>query len=132
MKIKIKPDKEKARSLQIMAKTSLSRLDKTNKLDYPSNTINDYYDIFHKLCESLSLLKGVKFKGNGAHKELINYIVRKYNFTYQNKLFLQGMRELRNRISYEGFQIHKNYIILNQKQINIITQKLLKFNQEEA
>jgi len=130
MKQKIKIDKEKAKSLQIMANISLKRLNQTEKQKYPPNTVNDYYGIIHKLCESLSLINEIKFREEGAHKELIDFIMQKYNFSYQNKLFLQEMRELRNRISYEGFQIHKNYIKLNQKQITEIIDRLIKLNQK--
>lgn len=35
-------DKEKAKLLLEMAKITLERLDKSDKLSYPSNTLNDY------------------------------------------------------------------------------------------
>lgn len=125
MKLKITPDKQKSKSLIIMANISLQRLKETNKQKYPTNTLNDYYDIIHKLMEAVSLSKGIKFKGEGAHKELIDYISRKY-FNEQTKVFLQEMREYRNRIVYEGFQIHQNYISLNERIILKIIEELLK------
>src|SRR3989338_10494306 len=121
MIIKIHPDKQKSNSLRKMAEITLERLRQTDTKKYPTNTLNDYYDVIHKLMEALGLLNGIKTKGEGAHQELIDYISKQYNFDEQDRQFLQQMRAYRNRISYEGFMIHKNYITLNQEKIiNII------------
>ena len=107
-----------------MAKITLERLESTNIEKYPTNTLNDYYDAVHKLMEALSMLNGIKAKGEGAHQELIDYISEHYNFDEQTRQFLQKMRDYRNRISYEGFTVHKNYIVLNQEKIKNIIEKL--------
>ncbi len=60
---KIKPDKNKANSLKKMALITLERLKETNMEEYPINTLIDFYDIIHKLLESITLKKGVKIKG---------------------------------------------------------------------
>jgi len=128
---RIRPDKSKSRSLKIMAEITLERLENTEREKYPTNTLNDYYDAIHKLMEALSMLNGIKIKGEGAHQELIDYIAKQYNFDEQTRQFLQQMRDYRNRISYEGFMIHKNYIILNQEKIKNIIKKLFnEFNKE--
>src|SRR3989344_6845039 len=113
----IKPDKEKAKSLKNMAQTTIERLKETNTSKYPSNTLKDYYDVIHELMEAISLTKGIKFKGDGAHQELIEYIVKEYDFSEQERIFLQQIRDYRNRISYEGFMINENFIISNDKKI---------------
>lgn len=124
MIIKIRPDKQKSRSLRKIARITLERLNKTNIKEYPTNSLTDYYDVIHKLMEALTLLEGIKIKGEGAHQELIEYVVKQYNLDEQTKRFLQQMREYRNRISYEGFMINSNYIILNQEKIKGIIKKL--------
>lgn len=124
MKIKIFPDKNKAKSLLGMAEITLNRLNETDKLKYPSNTLDDYYDCLHQLMESIVFIEGIKFKGDGAHFELINYICESYNFKFSQKMFLQEMREYRNRISYEGFSVKVSYIEDNEKKINEIINKL--------
>jgi len=129
MIIKISPDKSKSHALKIMAEITLERLESTDIEKYPTNTLNDYYDAIHKLMEALSMLNGIKTKGEGAHQELIDYIAKQYNFDEQTRQFLQQMRDYRNRISYEGFIIHKNYIILNQERIKIVIKKLLNETQ---
>ena len=77
MKINIDPDKQKARSLKDMADITLKRLKETNIEKYPTNTLADYYSIIRKLMEALTSTEGIKFKGEGAHKELIDYICKK-------------------------------------------------------
>jgi|SRR3989344_5144922 len=121
---KVNPDENKSLSLKNMAKITLERLEKTEKENYPSNTLSDYYDVIHKLIEAITLREGVKFRGEGAHQELIDYVAQKYSFGEQMRQFLQQMRDYRNRISYEGFVVHKNYIVLNIGKIEEIIKKL--------
>ncbi|HLC58027.1 MAG TPA: hypothetical protein VJH95_05615 [Candidatus Nanoarchaeia archaeon] len=117
---KIKPDPQKSESLKRMAEITLERLSKTQIEDYPSNTLVDYYDIIHKLMEALTLKAGIKIKDEGAHQELIDYIAKAHKLNEQTRQFLQQMRDYRNRISYEGFMVHKNYILLNKEKITSI------------
>ncbi len=124
MIIKIKPDKQKTEALKKMAGVTLDRLGKTEIEKYPSNTLLDYYDIIHKLLEAIASKEGIKIKGEGAHQELIDYVSKQHNFDEQIRLFLQQMRDYRNRISYEGFTISKNYILLNREKIINIIDKL--------
>ena len=123
---KISPDNQKSKSLKDMANITLERLESTDIKKYPTNTLTDYYDVIHKLMEALTIIQGIKIKGEGAHQELIDYIAKQYNFNDQTRLFLQQMRKYRNRISYEGFMVHKNYIYLNQEKIREVIQKLFE------
>jgi len=120
------PDKGKADSLIEMAKITFKRLKETNIFNYPSNTLNDYYDIIHKIMEALTSIEGVKVKGDGAHQELIDYICKKHNYPESIRLFLQEIRDFRNRIAYEGFMVNENYIRENFKKIEDIIQSLFK------
>ena len=120
MIIKIQPDKQRAESLKTMAEITMQRLQEIDVIKYPSNTLTDYYDILHKLMEALALSDGIKFKGEGAHQELIDYIAKEYRFGENMRNFLQQMRDYRNKIAYEGFMLNKNYIILNQTKIKSI------------
>ena len=119
-------DKQKAESLKKMAEITLQRLEEIDLVKYPSNTLNDYYDSIHKLMEALTLLEGVKIRGEGAHQELIDYISKKHSLNEQERLFLQQMRDYRNRISYEGFLVHQNYILINKSKIVEIIENLKK------
>ncbi|MEK6876425.1 MAG: hypothetical protein AABX63_03370 [Nanoarchaeota archaeon] len=124
MIIEVKPDKQKSNALKKMAEITLERLQETDAEKYPSNTLIDYYDTIHKLMEALTLKEGIKIKGEGAHQELIDYTAKNYGFDEQTRQFLQQMRDYRNRISYEGFIVHKNYIALNRGKIKGIIGKL--------
>ena len=124
---KVKPDKQKSESLRKMAEITLERLGNTDMEKYPSNTLSDYYDVVHKLIEAITVREGVKVKGEGAHQELIDYVAKQKKIDEQMRQFLQQMRDYRNRISYEGFMINKNYIILwSIKTISIWTKKSSK------
>lgn len=124
MIISIKPDWQKSEALKKMAEVTMERLGKTDAEKYPSNTLVDYYDIIHKLMEATTLRDGIKIKGEGAHQELIDFLAKNKVFDEQTKLFLQEMRDLRNRISYEGFMVHVNYVKLNKEKINSIIKHL--------
>lgn len=117
MIIKVKPDKQKSEALVIMAKITLERLNNTNMNKYPSNTLIDYYDAIHKLIEAITLKEGFKVKGEGAHQELIDFIAKNKKIDEHMRIFLQQMRDYRNKISYEGFMVNENYIKLNNEMI---------------
>ncbi|MBS3151422.1 hypothetical protein J4443_03535 [Candidatus Woesearchaeota archaeon] len=117
-------DREQAKALKKLAEVTLERLKKTNMEEYPTNTLIDFYDIIHNLMEAITLKEGVKAKGDGAHQELIDYVASKYSLGEQNRRFLQEMRDNRNRVSYEGFIISKNYIINHKEKIVEIANKL--------
>ena len=123
---KIKPDKQKPASLKKMAEITLQRLNKTDMDAYPSNTLLDFYDSIHKLLEATALKEGIKIKGEGAHQELIDYVAKQGKFDEQTRQFLQQMREYRNRISYEGFMVNRNYIELNKEKIQDIIRHLFE------
>ena len=103
-----KPDRQKSDALKKMAEVTLERLKKTDAEKYPSNTLTDYYDSLHKLMEALALSEGIKFKGDGAHQELIDYVCSRYKFGESTRVFLQEMRDFRNRVNYEGFFVNEN------------------------
>ncbi|MBS3155834.1 hypothetical protein J4413_01215 [Candidatus Woesearchaeota archaeon] len=125
MIIKIRENKEKSKSLMNMAEITLERLNKTNMEEYPTNTLLDYYGIIHQLLEAIAFKWGVKARGEGAHQELIDYVSKKYKLTEQTRRFLQQLRDLRNRISYEGFMVKKDFIKSNKEKIEEIIENLL-------
>ncbi|VVB81039.1 Uncharacterised protein [uncultured archaeon] len=124
MKIKITPDKAKAKSLLEMAKITLERLKETDKNKYPANTLTDYYDVLHKVMEAITSIEGLKFKGEGAHQELIDHICTAHKQDESIRIFLQELREYRNRIAYEGFTVTDDYIKTNSDKIETIISTL--------
>ena len=114
-----------------MAEITLKRLKESDMLKYPTNTLTDYYDIIHKLMEALSYIEGFKFKGEGAHSKLIDYVCKKYKLGEGTRKFLQEMRDFRNRISYEGFMIKEGYIKRSSERVEKIIDKLRALSEEE-
>ncbi len=123
--IKIRQDKNKSSSLKQMAVITYNRLQETDKEKYPTNTLTDYYDVMHKLMEAIASSEGIKIIGEGAHQQLIEYMAKNKHIDENTRIFLQEMRDFRNRISYEGFMISKNYIALNDGKIKSIIYLLL-------
>lgn len=125
--MKVKPDKQKAAALVKMSEITLKRLKESDMLQYPTNTLIDYYDIIHKLLEALTYSEGEKIKGKGAHSKLIDYVCKRYDLGEATRKFLQEMRNFRNRISYEGFMIRAGFIKRNSDRIERIIEKLKEF-----
>ena len=136
MIIMIQPDKQKSHALKIMAEVTLERTNETDVSKYPSNILVDYYDIIHKLLEAITIREGIKIKGEGAHEELINYVAKNHGLDEQTRQLMQQMRDYRNRISYEGLMISKNYVLLNEKKIKELIEwsfdKLSKLDESKA
>ncbi|MBI5397890.1 hypothetical protein HZB03_00360 [Candidatus Woesearchaeota archaeon] len=131
MKIRIEADKEKAKSLTAMAKTTLERLNETDTRKYPSNTLVDYYEIIRKLMEAITYLEGVKIKGEGAHIQIIDHVSKRLKLQESKRELIQELREYRNRISYEGFNIRTEYIKQNEERIKLIIKELISTTEAE-
>jgi len=102
----ITPDKQKADALIKLAGKILERINKTNVEEFPSLVLKDYYDSIHELFEAICYIDGLKFEGDAAHIDLINYISKAYELGEINRKFLQELRDERNHISYEGLEIN--------------------------
>lgn len=111
------PDKERAKSLKKLAEKILMRIDETDKEKYTTQVVKDYYNVIHNLLEAISMSMGKKVKGRGAHAELISLICRKFDIETGQEQFLQSLRKYRNRISYEGLFIQKDYLERNEQDI---------------
>lgn len=126
MIVKVQKDKEKARMLIQMASITYQRLQSTDIQKYPSNTLIDYYDIIHGLMEALVSSQGFKIKGEGAHKVLIDHIAKSIPLKEKDRIFLQDLREYRNRISHEGFSVNAEYIRSNKERFDELIKELAR------
>ncbi len=118
------PDGEKAKSLKNLAEKILERIDETDKEKYATQVVRDYYNVIHNLLEAISTSIGKKVKGKGAHAELISLICEKFEIERSQEQFLQNLRKYRNRISYEGLFVRKDYLERNEKNIREIIESL--------
>jgi 2C-methyl-D-erythritol 2,4-cyclodiphosphate synthase len=110
---KVSKNYEKAFSLFETSKITFTRLKKFNSLEFPKNSLIDYYTVIHSLCEAFASVKGYKFRGEYAHKDLIDFVLK----DYKSLKLIQEIRNLRNKANYEGNQISKEYIEINEKEI---------------
>lgn len=127
----VTPDRQKAIALQKMAKVTLQRIQDTPIEKYPSNILKDYYDVIHELMEALMALWGKKESGEGAHQKLIDYVTTQYQELQNERIFLQEMREYRNKIAYEGLSIDTDYLTRNKERIRLIIELLHKKIEED-
>lgn len=130
--IKITINKEKAKSMLKMVETTIEMIKTIDINKFPSNILKEYYDILRELMTILLLLDGYKTEGERAHKKLIEYIDQNYKqFTGHEISLLDDLRIKRNKISYDGFFIEKNYIKRRKEDIKTLIVKLEKIIKEK-
>jgi hypothetical protein len=117
MILKITPDLEKAKSFFKLAQESFEKLLASSFSKYPSSSLKEYYDALHFIFEGISSSLGVKVKGEGAHAELINFICKTFSISEGERQFLQTLRDYRNKISYEGLAIPKEFMQDNKNEL---------------
>lgn len=119
--IKITKDKEKAKSLLKMAETKEKMLAMTKK-EFSSPITEGYYDVIKELITAILCIDGYKTL---SHKTLIKYLEKHYKeFTEYEISFMDKLRVIRNKISYDGFFVEPDYLERNEATIKIIMQKL--------
>jgi hypothetical protein len=120
--IKITPDKERARSILKMVELIEERIKGQDKIKMGALIIADYYEILKELITAVLLTDGYKTL---SHKDLIEYLEEKYKeFSSYEISFLDNLRVLRNRISYEGFFIEPSYLKRNEGLLKSLAEKL--------
>ncbi len=124
MKEKVTPDKNRADSLRKMADELLERLERLDWNEFPTPTLNDLYDIIHMRIDAIFISSGTRFKGDGAHHELIEEAYNEGIITGKERSLLQQIRDIRNRYKYEGFSIGDEFLKRNSRDIQIILEKL--------
>ena len=56
-------------------------------------------------------MDGYKTQGEGAHKKLIDFLAENYpEFTEYEISLIDGLRDMRNRIAYDGFFVESEYL----------------------
>lgn len=123
----VSPDKEKAKSILKMATISLDMVKTIDLERFPSNVVKEYYDIIRELISTILLLDGYKTYGEGAHMKLIEYLkMNCKQFSGYEISVIDDLRNLRNKISYDGFFVQKDYVKRRKEIIEEIIAKLIK------
>lgn len=124
MKVRVREDPIRAQALRASAQATLRKLEQSERHAFPSDTLVDYYSIIHKLFEAFAHEHGTRFRGEGAHYELIEFIADTHSFSLEERRFLQELREQRNRIAYEGEAVSAAFITQNEKRILALLRKV--------
>ena len=123
--VKVLQDKEKARSIMKMVDETLKMINTIDYKKFPSNVVKEYYDVLRELVSVILLLDGYKTIGEGAHKKLIEYLEGNYKDVRQDEITLLGdLRNLRNRIAYDGFFVGSDYLERKKASITSLIDKL--------
>ena len=126
---KVFPDREKAKSifnLALAREKSILLL----KTDFTNRIVENYYEVIKEIASALLLLKGVKFTGENAHKEIIDSLSKNAGFSESDISILQDLRIRRNNSLYEGKPINPSYLENNEGSLADIIDKLKKITKD--
>ena len=104
-------ESEKATSILKSVQVTMEMVKTIDHAKFPSNVIIQYYDVIRQLMTAISTIDRFKPHGEGAHRQLVDYIKSKCPEVTQEEIeFIDRLRILRNDIEYDGFFIDKDYL----------------------
>src|SRR3989344_350121 len=121
---KVDVDKEKIKSMIKMANIEQGLIAEV-KLDSnsASKLVKDYYEIIKELLIALMLSCGLK---SDNHECLISFFHTKYpNYEFEANA-MHDLKNVRNRVSYDGYFVDEDYIKKNKLEFNHIIDLLKK------
>ncbi len=124
MIIKVKPDKEKVKSMLRLIKNREESISFLNSKKFSTLVTEMYYEIIKELSSALILLDGSRSVGENAHRDLINFLSKYNTISEKDLVFIHDLRIKRNKSFYEGRMIDEDYIKNRQKLIQEIIKKL--------
>lgn len=120
---KVRPDKEMARSISKMVEVRMRALELMNKKEFASLVVENYYEIIKETTTALMILDGYKTL---SHEVLIGYLKEVFpQFTESEIVFVDQLRQLRNKIAYKGFFVNPDFVERNETRTKEIVLKLL-------
>lgn len=127
---KVDKDIEKIKSILKMAELEL---DIISKIEVNANTASklakDYYEIIKELLTALLLSYGLK---SSNHECLVSFLKTKYpQYEFESGI-IHELKNIRNRISYDGYFVGEDYIAKNKIEFNHIIDLLKKLIKENV
>ena len=124
---KVRVDKDKINSIIKVVNARLKAMSQV-KVDNETATVQvtDYYEVIKELLTALLLKHGMK---SDNHECLISFFKKYYSYEYETNL-MHGLKDLRNRASYEGLFIKKDYLDKNELEFRHIIGLLKKLINE--
>ena len=119
---KVEPDNEKIESISKMCGVRL-RVAQQVAIDDETATVvaEDYYEVIKELLVALLLKNGLK---SDNHECLISFFKNMFpEYEYEAKTMHQ-LKNVRNRVSYDGIFVKKEYVITNKLEFEHIIKHL--------
>ena len=115
--MKIKPDKERARSLVKLATLRYEKIKTFDEEKESSLIIEGYYETAKELITAILFIDGYKTL---SHKDLIEYLSLNFkrNFSVLEISLLDQLRKLRNNVVYYGIFVEPSFVKRNSKHIS--------------
>ncbi|MFH1506752.1 MAG: hypothetical protein ABIE94_07270 [archaeon] len=125
---KVQQDMDKIKSIREMCDVRLEILKETKLTDKRASVIaSDYYEIIKELLTALLLKNGMK---SDNHECLISFFKNNFpKYEYETKIMHQ-LKDVRNRASYDGVFVKKDYVEKNKLEFEHIIKLLNKLLDE--
>ena len=121
---KVDPDNEKINSIIRMCNIRLKVL-KQIKIDQETASViaSDYYEVIKELLTALLLKKGLK---SDNHECLISFFKQNFPEYEDEAKIIHQLKDVRNRVSYDGVFVKKEYVETNKLEFQHIIDLLKK------
>ncbi len=127
MRLLIQPDIEKATSIMKSVNERIEFVERFNEIDFTSVICENYYEIIKEISSAIFLIKGIKFVGEFAHKELLDEICKLLGLDDEKFAFLDDLRKRRNGSLYYGEKFDNSYLKMNKKKLDDLVNKLKRY-----
>ena len=123
-------DLDKVKSKVKMAELELKIIDKIAvNPNTASKLAKDYYEIIKELLSALLLAHGLK---SSNHECLVSFFGLKYPLYPYETETIHTLKDIRNRVSYDGYFVDKTYIAKNKIEFNHIIKLLNRLVKESV
>ena len=116
-------DKPLANHMRSMTTRDLEVFNELPK-GFPSMRLRLFYDALRAYAEAYGIERGIRFRGEGAHYDLFEYLREERAITEDERIFLQDLRDTRNKNTYEGKDVPEDYLERKTPEINRLLGKL--------
>jgi len=119
---RIEPDNEKIKSIRKMCEVRL-KIIRHIELDEETASVisTDYYEVIKELLTALLLKNGLK---SDNHECLISFFRHKFpQYRYESNI-LHQLKNVCNRVSYDGIFVKKGYVSVNKLEFEHIIELL--------
>jgi len=118
-----------ARAMLKMIETRMKALELKDREEFASLVVEDYYEILKEAITALMAVDGYKTL---SHEVLIGYLKEFFpQFSEEEILLSDQLRQLRNKIAYKGFFVNPNFLERNEAKIKGIVLKAKKILEEK-